>query len=83
MNILEEAQKIVDGDRREDYGDMQESFNRISRLWSAYTGLILTANDVANMMILLKVSRNKNYHRDSILDIAGYAYCAEKICSEQ
>lgn len=84
MNVLEEAQKIVEGDRKEEYGDMKESFNRIANMWSAYTGLRLSAHDVANMMILLKVSRNKNspLKMDNIVDIVGYSICYEQLINE-
>lgn len=80
MSITEEAQKLVNGDRQKDYGDMQESFNRIAGLWSAYLGVGVNALDVAKMMILLKVSRAKNNnHRDSYIDIVGYVECADQL----
>ena len=76
-NILQEAERIVNGDRMDEYGDMKESFRRIAALWSGYLDVSLSSHDVAYMMILLKVSRAKNgYHVDSVRDIAGYAYCS-------
>lgn len=40
----------------------------------------LSTADVANLMILMKVSRAQNgFHRDSYVDIAGYAGCVEKM----
>jgi hypothetical protein len=84
MSITEEAQKLVNGDRQKDYGDMQESFNRIAGLWSAYLGIDVNALDVAKMMILLKVSRAKNSnHRDSYIDIVGYVECADQLMGNQ
>lgn len=84
MTILDEAKKTVEGQRQQDYGDMTKSFNRIASFWSAYTGKKLTSLDVANMMILLKVSRAANgFHHDSYVDIVGYVHCAEKIKQEQ
>ena len=78
MKMIEEAQSIVNGDRQKDYGNINESFNRIAGLWSAYTGFTLDKYDVAKMMILLKVSRAKaGNHRDSFVDIVGYVECAE------
>ena len=80
MNIAEEAQKIIEGQRQKDYGDMHESFNRIAGLWSSYLGYEINSFDVAKMMILLKVSRAKhNNHRDSYVDIIGYVECIEKL----
>ena len=40
----------------------------------------ITDMDVANLMILLKVSRaQNNFDRDSYVDIAGYVACAETL----
>jgi hypothetical protein len=80
MSITEEAHNLVNGDRRTDYGDMADSFKRISGLWSAYLGSHVDSLDVAKMMILLKVSRTKhNNHRDSYIDIVGYVECADQL----
>jgi hypothetical protein len=78
--ITEEAKTIVAGDRASDYGDANESFSRIAKLWSAYTGATISPWDVAQMMILLKVSRAKTSRkRDTLVDIVGYAECASKL----
>lgn len=80
MSILQEAMDLVHGDRRVDYGDIAESFNRIAAFWSAYLGISINALDVAKMMMLLKISRAKhNNHRDSYVDIVGYVECACQI----
>ncbi len=80
MSITQEAQKIVSGERQQDYGDMGESFKRIAGLWSAYLGMHIDSLDVGKMMILLKVSRAKhNNHRDSYIDIVGYVECIDKL----
>lgn len=79
-SMTEEAQKIVDGKRQEDYGNINDSFLRIAGLWSAYLGINVDKYDVAKMMILLKVSRAKNgNHRDSYVDIVGYVECVDKL----
>lgn len=78
--ILEEAARTIAGDRLDDYGAAEVSFNRIAKLWSAYLGIDVTAPDVAHLMILMKVSRSKNgYKRDSLVDIAGYAALGEQV----
>jgi len=80
MNIVQEAQSIVNGDRQKEYGDMEDSFTRIAGLWSAYLGVDIDMFDVGKMMILLKVSRAKNKnHRDSYVDIVGYVECIDKL----
>lgn len=77
--ILEQAQAIVQGQRRDDYGDARECFNRIAKMWSGYLGIEVTAFDVANLMITLKLCRahGKGFQVESYTDVAGYAYCAE------
>lgn len=78
--ILEEAQGIVDGERREEYGDVNDAFMCIAGMWSSYLGSRVTKYDVAHMMIMLKLARNRNnYKADSMRDVAGYAYCADKM----
>lgn len=58
-SILAEAHRLIYGERAASYGDARESFGRLARLWSAYTGHSYTPVDVAVMMTLLKVSRIK------------------------
>jgi hypothetical protein len=80
QSISEEAAAIVAGERQADYGDANESFARIAKLWSAYTGSTIEPWDVAQMMILLKVSRAKtSKKRDTLVDIIGYAECAGRL----
>ena len=76
--ILQEAERIICGDRQDDYGSASASFERIADMWRAYLGVDIEAMDVANMMILLKVSRSITApdKADTWLDIAGYAALA-------
>lgn len=79
-SILDEAAGLIDGDRKQTYGDVHDSFGRIAGLWTAYTGTTISGLDVANMMILLKMSRTKGtFHRDSYVDTCGYAALAERL----
>jgi hypothetical protein len=79
-SMIEEAKNIVEGKRNDDYGNINDSFQRIAGLWSAYTGFTITKYDVAKMMMLLKISRAKNgNHRDSYVDIVGYVECVDKL----
>ena len=85
-NILEEAQRLVNTDRHKDYGDPSEDFSRIATIWSTLLSERLsedlTPEDVAIMMIALKLSRAVfNYKRDNWIDIAGYAHCTD-LCSQ-
>lgn len=87
MSILTEAAKAVYGERNQAYGHPQDNHQRTAELWSAYLNGVLplrrgllniTPTDVCILNILQKISRLANgYHRDSCVDIAGYA---ENIC---
>ena len=75
---FDQAIESIGYDRHHDYGDPRTSFNRIALMWSAIAGADISAQQVAHMMIALKLSRlqtNPN-HLDSLVDIVGYARCA-------
>lgn len=76
-SVLNEANKIVNGERTNTYGGPEDSFRTIANLWRAYYGKPFTTADVAVFLALLKVARLKNSpgHRDSWVDLAGYAAC--------
>jgi hypothetical protein len=79
-SILEEAEALINGDRQATYGHPGRDFADIATFWSTYLGVEVHPHDVWPMMVLLKVSRQKNgYKRDNCTDIAGYAGCGEKI----
>lgn len=79
--ILEAARKCVCGDREQDYGSPEDSFGLIGKLWTIYTGHLVTAKDVAMMMALLKIARICGNHatEDSYVDLAGYAACGGEL----
>jgi len=82
--LLDEAAETLEA-RGKPYGGAEDNFERIARLWTAHLAnrynahaiLKLDPKDVAIMMILLKTARLANDldHRDSWVDIAGYAAC--------
>jgi hypothetical protein len=72
-DILEDASRLINGDREQDYGTPQESFGCIADMWTAYLGHPVTAADACHMMALLKIARLRNGpNRDSSVDGAGY-----------
>lgn len=75
---LDTAKEIVCKDREGTYGKPENNFKLIADLWSVYKGETFTAEDVATMMILLKIARISagKYKSDNYIDIAGYAACA-------
>lgn len=90
-SLLQEADSLINGQRQADYGDKLENFSQISMLWQAtlarklIPGQFLTAEDVAMCMMQVKLARlaKSPDHRDSTLDIAGYAGCMDKLQEER
>ncbi len=81
---LDAAKKCVMGDREQDYGTPESNFATIASFWSDYLDMNISAQQVADMMILMKISRIKNGGGtgDSYVDIAGYAACGNEILSK-
>ena len=79
--ILKEADKLIAGDRHKDYGDKIKNHNNISKLWSAYKDVEITAHDVAVMMVLLKIARTKlgEVSKDTYIDMSAYGAIAGEI----
>ena len=79
--VLEAAKRCVCGERQDQYGKPENNFAVIGKLWSAYIGHDISAEDVAMMMALLKIARIKTGvgTEDSFVDLAGYAACGAEI----
>lgn len=74
-SILEEAQRIVHGERQTDYADPVINFKRISDIASAVRGKDLDMLDCVTVLVATKLARQQNKHkRDNLVDLAGYAY---------
>ena len=88
-SILTEAHNIIYGDREKTYGHPAKNLKTIAAMWSAYMNnmddgnFVVTAKDVAAMMMLVKVARfaNDPSHRDNLVDVCGYAALIER-CDE-
>ena len=83
-SILEAASACVLGQRETRYGKPEDNFQNIANLWNAYLDeKRFTSDDVAVMMILLKIARLKGSNDignlDSWVDICGYAACGGEI----
>lgn len=93
-DVLLDAMRAVCSDRNWRYGEPEDNFGVISEMWNAYLDagvpdgackVDLSAKQVADMMILFKVGRAATAmedHRDTYVDIAGYAACAGGVCDE-
>ena len=82
-SILQEADKIINGDRQQDYGAAEQSFGRIAELWTSLlkhklaTIEKITPVDVARLLLAMKLSRSvTSFKRDNWVDAAGYASLA-------
>lgn len=82
-DILKRASSIVGGERVNKYGEPEDNFRIIARLWSAYLGIDISSVDVSMLMVLFKAARVKTGigTDDSFVDIAGYAACGGEISS--
>ncbi len=88
--ILDCAKIRVCGDRDYMYGEPENNFALIARLWNDYLqgghkDIEISPTDVCMMMALLKIARirtGKNT-RDSFVDLAGYAACGGELAENE
>ena len=80
-NILQEADAAVGGPRQGDYGHPAINFQRIADAWKALFGCEVTPAQASLAMVVVKLSRlvETPDHRDSLVDLAGYARVTELI----
>lgn len=91
LSLLQEAHNTINGQRQLDYGDKLENFSQIAMGFQMVLARKLksdseiTAEDVALLMMQVKIARlaKSPGHRDSILDVAGYAGCFDKLQQER
>ena len=83
--ILQEADRLVDGERQWAYDHPYDNCLRIGKMW----GVILDTDPippekVALMMCGLKLVREMHRHRrDNLVDLAGYAKVADMVEREK
>ena len=72
--ILEKAEKMINGPRAKAYGDAHEHHARIAQMWSVLLDKPVTIQQVYQCMVAVKLARlvvTPN-HEDSWIDICGY-----------
>ena len=81
QRLLEEAATLISTERHIDYGEPNLSFERIAKLWTAYSGNSYEPHDVAVMLALLKIARISTSPNkvDNWVDLAGYAACGGEV----
>lgn len=80
-NILDEAARLTDQDRQQTYGNPKELYARLATIWSGILGYPITPGEVVLCMAAVKLGRlsiNPD-HRDSVIDLAGYARIYERL----
>lgn len=80
--FLRRAESVICGERQDQYGKPEDSFQKIADYWGVYLHgrkvlgeNVITKEDVAMMMILLKIARQSAnpMYEDNYVDICGYA----------
>lgn len=84
-SLLQEAHRLVNGPRQNDYGHPLDDFTKTAQMWSAIFGVGVTAEQVALAMVCVKLSRllNTPTHHDSQVDIAGYIQTYAMVVEER
>lgn len=84
LDLMERARAIVYGARQEAYGHPADDYTRTAGMWSAFLGIPITPEQAALMMVLLKISRERNRPGDdNIVDAHGYLLCYGRIRARQ
>lgn len=80
QTLLQQAEALINGPRREEYGDAAGSFVRIAIIWTGILGRPTSAREVALCMVGFKTYRaTVSEETESLLDIMGYASLAENL----
>lgn len=88
--ILTTAYNIINNERQDQYGNPEDNFATIADYWNTYLDKklcddgIITAKDVAMMMVLLKIAREQtgSGKEDNYIDAAGYIGLASDFAGE-
>jgi hypothetical protein len=81
-SILQEAESLINGDRRASYGHPLDDYTRTAGLVNAaFADKLkepLSPEDMMMVMVLVKLSRQRNLpKRDNLVDACGYLGCIE------
>ena len=83
-DILQQAERLITGDRAKEHGDARANFAKVAKMWSAMVGVEITPRQVPLMMVVLKVVRacDNPGNADNCIDAAGYAALAGELAGE-
>ena len=76
--VLDEAKAVINGERQDQYGNPEDNFRMIAAFWSSYLGIAVSPRQAAEMMVLLKIARQRTGRGkwDNYVDMCGYAAIA-------
>jgi len=83
IDLLNKAIELTGGDRMKSYGPPVENHERIAAIYSAVTDNLVSASDVATMLMCVKLARIQTdpMLADSYVDLMAYAGIAFE-CTE-
>jgi len=90
-SVLDEACRLVHGDRNADYAPPEEDFAHLGRHWGAILSRHfhtfipdIDARIIGLMMCDLKINREAFKHKgDNLVDLAGYAECVDMVMASR
>ncbi len=84
MSILIEAEKVINGPRKETYGNPLIMCENIAKLWEPILGTKVSPEKVSLCMVQLKIAREVYKHqKDNLIDMCGYIGILERIIEEK
>jgi hypothetical protein len=84
LTALQEAQKLITGDRNRDYDHPLDNFDRIAKGWEVIFDVPVTAEQVGLAMAWVKIAREVYSHkRDNLVDGAGYFGTVDMVVEER
>lgn len=83
-STLQEADRLINGPRRQEYGPVQESFRQIAMIASIGIRKHLSPADVCKVMLAVKYVRESQIHkRDNLVDLNGYSDLLQQLHDKQ
>lgn len=77
--VLQEAQRLVYGDRNKDYGSPLSDYEKVAKLWSVVLKMEVTPLQAALCMCCIKISREINKHKRGQLNGFGWVCCRSQL----
>ena len=84
-SVLMEAEELIHGARQKTYGHPYEFFSLLAKLWSGLFGVQISPELAVLGMMIVKIARLRisPEHRDSLVDVAGYAGADELVLQKK